>query len=329
MSELPSLSTRARTLYDQRQYAELAALLTPLREQLVESAPYLAFYLADAWRRLGRQPAALELVNDFAAASKRSGIARLELDRLNLEGMLRFETGDIDGAEASWRELLAEADAEGNDDFVARANNNLGIIFTLDTRSAEAAVCYQRAIGAYTTIGSRRGLAQSHQNLAITYRELRQFDDADEHFTRAIRFARESESDDEVARAEQERALLIYQARRDAQLARVTVNRAIDRFSTLNDPVGVSDATRVLAMIELGEGDAQSAAQRGESALLSARQVGHVLLQAELLEVLAAAARKQGAAEGAQTFEAEASAAFERVHASAWGQQFRRTVQAL
>lgn len=323
MTELSSLVERARALYGQRQYAELADLLAPVRDQLAETSPYGAFYLADAWRRLGQQSDALQLVYGFAAASKRSGIARLELDRLNLEGMLRFETGDITGAEQSWRELLARAGQEDNADFTARANNNLGIIYTLQARAPEAVMSYQRALSAYQLLGSPRGLAQSHQNLGITYRELEQFDDADNHFEQAIRHAQSSQSYDEVARAEQERALLIYLRGRDARLASVTVQRAIGRFSSLNDPVGVSDAVRVLAMIELGEGQTSEARDHGEEALQQARAVGHVLLEAELLEVLAAVARKQADHARAGELERAAAAAFEKLHAPAWGERVR------
>ena len=323
MTDLSSLVERARALYDQRRYAELAELLAPVREQLAETSVYSAFYLADAWRRLGKQSAALELVYSFAAASKRSGIARLELDRLNLEGMLRFETGDINGAEQSWRELLARAGQENNADFTARANNNLGIIYTLQARAPEAVMSYQRALSAYRSLGSTRGLAQAHQNLAITYRALEQYDNAEDHFEQAIRHAHASKSYDEVARAEQERALLIYLRGRDARLATVTVQRAIGRFSSLNDPVGVSDAVRVLAMIELGEGQTGAARDHGEEALRQARAVGHLLLEAELLEVLAAVARKQDDAARAAELENTAATVFEKLHAPAWGERVR------
>jgi tetratricopeptide (TPR) repeat protein len=329
MTDLAALTARARTLYDQRQYAELAALLAPVRDELVEGAPYAAFYLADAYRRLGKQPAALELTLRVAAGSRRSGIPRLELDRLNLEGMLHFETGDIMGAEASWRELLVRAATESNDEFVARANNNLGIIYTVQARAAEAVICYQRALSAYHALGSTRGLAQSHQNLAITYRALEKFDDADEHFTRAVHFAQQSSSEDEVARAEQERALLIYLARRDASLARATVQRAISRFNALNDPTSVSDSVRVLALIELGEGNVYEAVIYSEGALEQARKVGHALLEAELMEVLAAAARKSDDEERAAELEARASSAFEKLHAVGWGERVRALTSGL
>ena len=324
-----SITARARALYDQRQYAELAELLAPTRDELIETAPYAAFYLADAWRRLGQQKAALELVQSLAVNARRSGIARLELDRLNLEGMLRFETGDIPRAEASWRELLARADADGSTDFEARANNNLGIIYTLQARMPEAVMSYQRAVLAYKSVGSMRGLAQSHQNLGITYRTLEMYDESDGHFDEALRAARAGDNADEVARTEQERALLIYLRSRDGALARVTAKRAMGRFSSLSDPIGVSDSVRVLAMIELGEGNAASAQQQGEAALETARASGHLLLEAELLEVLAGAARKRADDTAASELESRAAELFEKLHAPAWGESFRQTVQRL
>lgn len=323
MSDAPPILARARALYEERQYALIDELLAPLDDRDLEASPYLAFWLADAWRRLGRQPHALQLVEKIAIPCRRSGIQRLELDRLNLEGMLKFETGSIRAAEASWRELLFRAGAEGSAEFTARANNNLGIIYTLQARAPEAVVCYERAIGAYHTIGFQRGLAQSHQNLAITYRELERYDSADDHFTEAMRFARASGSEDELARAEQERALLFYVAKRDALLARKSVRRAIEGFSALGDPAGKSDSARVLAMIELGEGNLALANDLAAGALGWARGVGHVLMEAELLEILAAVARRKGNHADALALSNEADAAFMKVHAPEWGLRLR------
>ena len=70
MADTVSITARARALYDQRQYAELAELLAPMRDELVETAPYAAFFLADAWRRLGQQPAALRLAESLATSSR-------------------------------------------------------------------------------------------------------------------------------------------------------------------------------------------------------------------------------------------------------------------
>lgn len=304
---------RARTLFDQHRWQELAELLESASRDELRAHPQLGYWLADSWRRLGRHADALDLLDDITPAIKRSGMPRLALSRLNLLGMIRFETGRIPGAEEAWRELLDEASKVKDEEFVARANNNLGIIYTLHVRSEEAITCYERAIAAYRRLGLSRHIAQSHQNLAITYRELDRYDDADRHFESAIRYALEDENEDEVARAEQERALLIYLARRDGRMAKATVQRALGRFTALGDPIGHADSLRVLAMIELGEGETAESHQHAQAALQAAQHAHHTLLEAEILEVL-----NRGG---------EAAEKFAAVGASEWGRRFRRVVQ--
>jgi tetratricopeptide (TPR) repeat protein len=324
-----ALSELARPLYEQRAYQELADLLEPVPVEDLRAYPQFGFWLADAWRRLGKTKAALELTQSIAAAARMSCIERLEYDRLNLEGMLRFETGDIAGAEQVWSDLLARASTSDSTEFIARANNNLGIICTLQVRPFEAVTCYQRAVTAYRLLGLRRGIAQSHQNLAITYRELGHMDEADEHFQTAQRYAQEDGSMDEMARAENERALLIYLARRDAPLARATAQRALRRFAALNDPREFGDTLRVLAMIELGAGDLLAARAHAEHALEHARATGHRLLEAEVIEVIAGVDSIAGNEDAAREAHSHAEEIFLSVNAPAWGASFRTRVQAL
>lgn len=305
----------ARELFERHEWRALVDLLEPRpREELVASAQ-LSYWLADAWRRVGRHPEALALLEEITPAIKRSGLPRLTLFRLNLLGMIRFETGQVQQAEEAWKELLAQASAARDEEFIARANNNLGIICTLHVRPKEAVTCYERAIAAYRMLGLPRQIAQSHQNLGITYREISHFDQADDHFETAIRYAAQDRSEDEIARAEQERALLIYLARRDARMAKATVHRALDRFGRLGDPLGHADSLRVLAMIELGEKEIDRAKEHAEEALTVAQTSNHTLLEAEVLEVLGEKER--------------ADRKFADIGASAWGQNFRAVVERL
>jgi tetratricopeptide (TPR) repeat protein len=320
---------QARRLYEQRAYAELVDLLGALDLQELLRQPQLGFFLADAQRRLGHTQAALELAIALRGPARRAGIPRLELDLLNLEGMLRFETGSVAGAEQCWRELLNEASRHALEEFVARANNNLGIIYTVQARPVEAISCYERAIAAYRTLGMRRGIAQSCQNLAITYRELGRSDEADEHFVSALDYAKQDGSTDEMARAEQERALGIYLARRDARLARLTAQRALERFEQLKDPVGTGDTLRVLAMIELGEGNLDSAQQHVARALEKARATGHQFLEAEAQEVAAAIYQRRGDAAAADAARSVATSLFQQLRVEAWGNAFRERVAQL
>jgi tetratricopeptide (TPR) repeat protein len=311
---------RARELFARHAWKELAKLLEAVPSAELHAQPQLGYWLADSWRRLGRHADALHLLEAITPAIKRAGIARLPLLRLNLLGMIAFENGRVADAEQAWRELLDQASSEQDEEFVARANNNLGIIYTLHGRPTEAASCYERAITAYRKLGLTRHIAQSHQNLGITYRELDQFDESDKHFLHAIRYASEDESVDEIARAEQERSLLIYLNRRDARMATATVGRALERFSALGDPIGHADSLRVLAMIELGEGERENARAHAEQALAAAEAAHHSLLEAEILEVLA-----QAGDEG-QEFRSRAEEKFAAIGAAEWGRSFRGLV---
>jgi tetratricopeptide (TPR) repeat protein len=320
---------RASALHEARDYRGLAALLEAQDAETVASSAQLAFWLADAWRRLGRGPDALGVLRAAAHEFGRRGNDPLERHRLNLEGMLRFEAGDVARAEECFRELLALASAASDDDFVARANNNLGVIYTLHGRAQEAIACYERALAADRRVGRRRGLAQAHQNLGITYRELDFYHEADHHFLQAIRYAAVDGSTDLVARAEQERALLIYLSRRDAPLARAWVQRALRRFDALRQRGGAADALRVLGMIELGVGDLTAASALLEQAVTRARAVKLPLVEAEALEALAAVAERRGDADRAQLLQVQASQIFHQLGATAWGQRTRERVTRL
>ncbi|MGQ0562368.1 MAG: tetratricopeptide repeat protein [Gemmatimonadota bacterium] len=312
---------RARDLFARHRWQALAELLEEMPRTELRAHPQLGYWLADSWRRLGRHNDALALLEQVTPAIKRSALPRLQLFRLNLLGMIRFETGQLAAAEAAWRELLERASGERDEEFVARATNNLGIIYTLHARAAEAVACYERALTSYRQLGLARHIAQSHQNLGITYRDLDHFDEADEHFRTAIRYAQEAHSDDEVARAEQERSLLIYLASRDARLARATVQRALGRFDALGDPIGHADSLRVLAMIELGEGYSERARAHAGQALRAAEAARHTLLEAEVLEVLAATGVERA------SLHARAEEKFGAIGAAEWGRRFRAMVQ--
>lgn len=321
-----ALESRAAMLHENREYSALAALLEAQDRSVVAGSVRLAFWLADAWRRVGRGTDALRLLADARSAFARAGNVDVTRHRLNLEGMLHFEAGDVSRAEACWRELLARASDAGDADFVARANNNLGVVCTLHLRPQEAVACYERAIAAYRRIGRRRGIAQAHQNLGITFRELGFAAEADHHFLQAIRYAGADGSMDEVARAEQERALLILLTRRDAPLARATARRALRTFESLREPGGAADARRVLGLIELGDGALDEAGAQFDVALRSARELRLPLIEAETLEALAALAERMNDLPRMQQLQHDADAIFRRVGATAWGRRTRARV---
>ncbi len=322
-----TLLERARVLVAGRDYPGLAALLGPVpREQLL-AEPELGFLLAEAWRRGGERSGALGLARALERVCRRRGNDRLFRERSNLEGILLFEAGELGGAEVEWRRLVDASSRAGDEEFVARANQNLGIIYTLAGRWEEALASHERAIVAYQRLGYLRGLAQAHNNLAISYREMGFLNEADQAFRQALEFARSDGSEDELGRIEQEWALLTA-LRGDAALAGVTAERSLRRFRQLGEPGGAGDALRVLGIVALWDGRLEQARARLDEALRLARELHLRLLEAETVAALAALALAAGDAAAAERLRQEGDKIFAELDASRWGVQIRRQLAA-
>jgi tetratricopeptide (TPR) repeat protein len=322
------LRARSRELYDARDYAGLVAFLSPLERAELTGVPELGFRLADGWQRTGEREAALALLRELAPACARRGNDRLARDVTNLEGVVLFGLGRLPEAEEAWRRLMSASARAGDENFVARSNNNLGVIHTLLGDRESALAAYGRAIAAYQRLGYLRGLAQAHQNKAITYREMDHWREAEHHFLRAMDYASSDGSADEMARAKQERALLLCYAG-ERRLAEVTARHALARWEELGDPTGIGDAHRVLGTVALADGRWEVAAMWGEQALSIARSTHNPLLEAESHELLAVMEETgaEPSAEGAH--QARADELFAAMGASRWGAQLRERLHRL
>ena len=315
----------ARALDSARDYPALHARLSALTETDLHSEPELAFLLADVSRRVGDRDRAAAILDRLHDEIRRRGNDRLFRNCLNLGGIIRFDRAQFQEAEHFWRHLLDAASEAGDEEFIARANNNLGILCTLDGRREEALACYARAVGAYQRLGYLRGLAQAHQNLAIAFREMGFFREADSHFQDAFAFARDDGSQDEMGRVEQERALLLL-LEGDVRLARATARRALERYQKLGDPSGIAEVERVLGLVALKQREFGPADAHLNRALAGARSAHAALLEAEILEALAALNELRNLPAAARELRAQAERGFAGIRAAKWGQMARQRV---
>lgn len=318
----------ARRLAERRDYAAVAGLLAPLEEAELIGEPTLGFLLAEAWQHRGESARALALVERLAPVCARRGNDPLGREVLNLEGVLRFGLGDVEGAERAWGKLLVAAASAGDDSLVARANNNFGVAYTLRGDRERALASYARATAACQRLGYLRGLAQAHNNLGITYREMDFFAESDHHFQRAVDYARADGSVDEEGRATIERALLLGY-RRDVGLAHATAERARGLWRQLEDPVGEGESCRVLAIVAGSAGRWEDAERYASEALELATRSGAALLEAEVLEVGAVLAERGGEGHAAERRRARATELFAAMGAAAWGEQVRARLRHL
>jgi tetratricopeptide (TPR) repeat protein len=271
----------ARTLYERREWIALAERLRPLSEGALLAEPELAFLYADTCRRLGDTATALRLALATEPLAARAGDRRLVVNVVNLVGITFFEAGKLEEAQRRFEELLERSTDWDDADFAARAANGLGNVAHIRGRRDLSLSYYERAIAGYTRIGNQRGLAQTHYNQGLAFRDLGFDNDADARYQRAMELAQATGSEEVIALAEVERAVLRVR-QGDGRLAASMAARAGERFRKLGDPTGYAGAVRVIASAARAHGDDDEAAARLEEALAIARQHEDPLLRAEV-----------------------------------------------
>ncbi len=318
-----------REQYRSRNYQRVVQTLVGVPREILLSVPEQGYMLADAARRVGGFGDVLGLVEEVVAAAQARGDAQVLCSALNLQGVILLEQGQTAAAERAWCDLVIVASAADDPQFVARASNNLGVAATIDMRLSTAITNFQRAIASYLRLGYARGCAQAHQNLGIVFRELDHAQEAHKHFRNAITFAETADCIDDVARAEQEAALLMVYAQEDLELAEQSAQRALDKFTQLAQPMGTAEALRVLGVIALARRRYDEAEHALESSLDIARELKLRLLEAEILHAQSRLARILNDPPRGYSLQQLAESTFQDINAPAWGEQVRRHMEAL
>lgn len=318
-----------RDAYLARNYEQVVALLAPLPRDVLLQSPEQAYMLADSGRRVGGVPDVLALLDDVVTAARAQENNAVLCSALNLQGVVLLEQGQAAAAERAWCDLVIVATAADDPQFVARASNNLGVAAIVNMRLETAITNFQRAISSYLRLGYARGCAQAHQNLGIVCRELDHVQDAHKHFESAITFARTADCIDDIARAEQEIALLMVYADEDLERAEQFAQQALDRFSILKQPGGTAEAMRVAGVVALARGRLDEADQALNEALRIARDLKLRLLEGEALLALSRVARLQNDAPRAYNLQQQAETVFAEIGAQAWGEQVRRRMETI
>lgn len=321
-SGVGGIADEIRALANRREWravAERASFIAP--EDLVRDSE-TAFHYADALWHIGEHTRALALAEQIEPAVRRTGSRRLVLNLINVIGICLFLEGRTTEAEQRFAELLERSTRWGDPEFCGRASNNLGALANLRAEHEHALAYYQRAAAAYHQVGYLLGLAQTHHNLGLSYRDLGFLDDADAHFRRAIEFAGRADAEDVIALAESERALLRVGAG-DAAIGEVLSARAMERFERCGDPLGRAEAMRVRAAAARAQGRDDDAAAWLDEVLSVAQPLGDALLVAEARRDRGILLRDQGRVREAREMFAQAAATFERLGAAGQAAEMR------
>lgn len=271
-----------------------------------------ALLLAEASLRLGLPERARAWLGDaiplFESRGDRAALRR----GVNMLGAACWELGELDDAESAWDRAILLAQADGDTLLLARATNNLGALANLRGRRENALGMYHLAIPAYQQLGHAVGIAECYHNMAITYRDVRDFAQADEYEQRAIEFAHGAGSARLVALARLGRAEITFR-RGDTQLAGASARRVAEDFARLTDPIRQGDARRLSGLAYLADGRHDAAREEIVQALELAREHQGALVEAESLRALAELESTIGDAAAARVAAQSAIAIWERL----------------
>lgn len=291
------LPREVEELFASRRWAELEARLDPLGPEALEAEPDLAFALAAAKFHRGALADAQRHARAAHAGFLKRGDRRKGLRALNWLAAVRFELGDLAGAEEGFAQVLDEAPAVGADSLAADAANNLGAVWSLRGAPERALGFYQLCLPLYRRLGDALNVARAYHNLGIVYRDAGHLERAAAYFERAEGRAKSIGERALAAMALAARADLAHR-RGDAAVAGRIAERALRESTRAEDPLGRCDALRVLGAVAVSGRRWKRAASRLDEAHEIARRHGHRLLEAEVLRERGSLRIERGDPEG-------------------------------
>jgi tetratricopeptide (TPR) repeat protein len=245
-------------------------------------------------------------------ASEKFG-ARGDLDgrmrALNLLGVIGFELGSLEAAEAQLGEALELAHRLHDSLMAARACNNLASVLHLRGRPEEAVGLYRGALSSYLRLGDRRGTAETYHNLGLTFRQLTEFSEAEKATQQAVRHAEFVGEPALMALTAGGRAELRI-AQGDAAFAFSELDRAARLAEKAGDVIGLAEIRRIRALAAGHQEDWGLSRDEAEAALRIAEEHGVALLRAECAALAALAHRALGFADLAESRRREAVEGF-------------------
>lgn len=328
MLPLPSsLLTSARQRAAAGAWRDVASMLSPhvgehagLTEETV--------LLAEAILYLGEERRALALLHAIVPDAAPGTDRGLYRKAVNMMGVASFALGHLEDANAALHVALDLATEDDDQLLLAQATNNLGAIANLQGDRERALGHYRLAVPTFQRLGQQRGLAASFHNMAITFRDQGQLDEADEHELRAIEYATDGDVPRLAAMGRVGRAEIALR-RGDARLAEATARIATEEFARLGDLLNEGDAWRLTGASCAAQQRHDEAFAAFDRALAIAGEHGHALTEAETLRDRMEVRVRTGARDLARDDAAAALAIFVTLGAQAECDALRERMDAL
>lgn len=258
---------------------------------IADASPADTAVRVEGLRRLGivchlrADPArAARLCEESRELAESIGDDMLAAEAINTLAGFDFEAGNIPAARSGFNRAIA---LSGNwPVLIARAEQNLGVLATIQGSLDDAVAHYERALAASRAAGDDRGCALTYHNLGMVSADRRMWDAADEYFRLSLAMAQRL---DDVHL--QGLCLLnhaeVHTARQRYDEARSSAESALAIFDRLDARLDKADAYKALGIVYRETGRTALAESRLRSAIELATASGSILSEAEASRELA------------------------------------------
>ena len=297
-------------------YVELLDYLAALAREDLERSPTLLLLKAIGHARLGQMDAASAWALSALMRARMLGDRTVEVRALNISGAIALERGGINESIHYFARAQEEAMLEGDLGTVGRAANNLGVIANMQGEYGRAVGSFTTALGAYERVRNERGIAESHHNLGIVYRDQGKLAEALSAADDAVREA--TLADDASLRAQTLAGRAeIRTAAGDAELAIREARLAIELHRALHDQVRMAEDQRILANALAMTGKVDEAVALLNEVMAQAEEFDRPLLLGSAQRDLAQLTFRRGQLEVARDLAQRARGVFVRLGARA------------
>ena len=283
LSDESALLAELRGLADRGHHQDVLGRLEQLATGTVERRTAFALLAAEAHGRLGAYAEAERWAQAALVIARSRGERHAELRARNYQGAIALERGDVEAAEPHFAAALELARRLEDHATEARCLNNLGIIANLQGDARGALANYQLALAAYQQAGLVRGMAETHHNIGISWRDLHEYRRALAAAEEATRLAEQQVRDDALSAQSIAGRAELHLLQGDLELARAELALAAVAYERLQHSVGLAEVWRLQAGVAraLGDGAAAVALLTRAAELARGRGSAHTLAEIE------------------------------------------------
>jgi tetratricopeptide (TPR) repeat protein len=258
LADESALLSQLRGVAAQGRYRQVLELLAGLPSEAVKERSPLALLAAEAHGRLGEHDAASQWAAHALNLARGRLDAATELRAVHLQGAIAWQRGAVQEAESHFHHALELARRLQDLNAQARALNNIGILQHLWAGPDSAVTSFTLALAAYQQAGDQRGMAETHHNLAISWRALSNTERARDAADEAVRLARRIDDSSLLGLTLSGRAE-VHLELGDPALAAAELDRAAEAYERVRFAAGFPEVYRVRAGVARAQGDLTAA----------------------------------------------------------------------